>query len=76
MRPGPCRSGPPVSCFFVAERATRAISVIDSQTGARTVLSSGGGLENPTGIAVRADGRILVTDRNTGGILGLLLTAG
>jgi streptogramin lyase len=46
---------------LVGEYGADALTRLDPETGARTVVSSGGSLLGPTGVAVEADGRILVT---------------
>ena len=61
---------------YVVERATPAISVIDSATGARTVLTSGGLLQSPTGIAIEAGGNLVVSDASAAAVIRVNATTG
>ena len=53
--------------YLVTDFAAVAVYRVNHVTGNRTVLSSGDNLSRPTGVAVEADGNIVVADFDAGG---------
>ena len=55
--------------LYIADSGNNRIVVLSFATGVATVLNPGGGLANPTGIAVDASGTIIVANTGAGNIL-------
>ena len=55
--------------LYIADSGNNRIVVLSFSTGVATVLNPGGGLSNPTGIAVDASGTIIVANTGAGNIL-------
>jgi streptogramin lyase len=54
---------------YVVESAGPTVSAIDSGTGARSVITTGGLLAVPTGIAIEADGSLVVSDAGAAAVV-------
>lgn len=56
---------------FVVDRAQATIYRVDTATGATSTFAQGGLLSDPTGIAIAADGELLVSDAGLQGVIGI-----
>jgi streptogramin lyase len=59
--------------ILITERNVAAVSRLDPATGERTTVSQGGLLASPAGVAVEADGDILVADPGAFGFSGAVI---
>ncbi len=62
--------------LFVADQTAASIIRVDTATGAQAVVSSGGYLVNPSGIAFAPDGSLLVANRYARDIVRVNLATG